>query len=256
MWPKDTILPPQPNWTLKETGMGIFDLFKKLPKNSLYKDLRQSLCPYCERGLEKVPGAKTRCAKCGKFMYVRTTPKNERVLVTKDGAENIDQQWAELNETEAQPIIEAETVAETKSKLKKQFGREPSSSDVKWRRYNIRLKTLIKKNDIYGLSTTYYEMAQFIEKEGKDPTKYRELGYQMRLRANPPSEILRTMIDSKAVNTVEILAAGDDSCDFCKKLNGTKLNINEALENSPIPASECKHRYGCRCVYLPVVDGL
>jgi hypothetical protein len=42
-----------------------------------------------------------------------------------------------------------------------------TSSDKRWARFNQKLQTLMKSNDFFGLGTTYYEMADFLDKEGR-----------------------------------------------------------------------------------------
>jgi hypothetical protein len=54
------------------------------------------------------------------------------------------------------------------------------------------------------------------------------------------------------VCAVEVLAARD-SCEACKKLNGQRFALNQALE---LPYEHCDHNLGCRCGYLPIVKGM
>ncbi|OGN90711.1 MAG: hypothetical protein A2158_03860 [Chloroflexi bacterium RBG_13_46_14] len=55
-------------------------------------------CPYCSQSLVKMPGKKTKCPSCGKFMYVRTRPSDrKRVIVTEQDAAKIEEQWAIKN---------------------------------------------------------------------------------------------------------------------------------------------------------------
>lgn len=125
------------------------------------------------------------------------------------------------------------------------------SPDEKWKRFNEKLGKFMKVNDFFGLAITYYEMADFLKNEGKDASNLRKIGYQMKLKLQ--SDDLKRFIDSDVIKNVEILAT-DDSCDVCKKLNHKVLSVREAQLKRPIPAEECTHKYGCRCVYLPVVE--
>lgn len=122
--------------------------------------------------------------------------------------------------------------------------------DEKWKRFNQELVKLMREGDFFGLGTKYYEMADFLEKEGKDNRHLRKAGYQMKLRFQ--TEELNRIAGSGVVESVEILATSD-SCGTCKKLNGKVLSIQEARQKNPIPVEECTHKYGCRCTYLPVV---
>ncbi len=125
------------------------------------------------------------------------------------------------------------------------------SSDERWKRYNKKLEELMELNDFFGLGTTYYKMAIFLEKEGKDASHLRTLGYKMKLRSQ--SDDLERFRESGVTKNVEIVAT-DDSCDKCKKLNHKVLSIKEAESRRLIPVKECTHKYGCRCIYLPVIE--
>ena len=108
-------------------------------------------------------------------------------------------------------------------------------------------------NDFFGLGTTYYEMADFVEKEGGDPNIYRAIGYKMKLQSDTNARTLEGYLSSGHVSHVEILA-NPGSCNLCKKISGKKFSIEESVKNPPIPIKDCAHKYGCRCVYLPSRD--
>ena len=124
------------------------------------------------------------------------------------------------------------------------------SSDEKWKRFNKKLEDFMKTGDFFGLGTIYYEMADFIEEEGKDGSHLKELGYQMKLRSHAAT--LSRYKESVVVKEVDILCAGDP-CSFCKQLQGKVFAIEQATLSKPIPVKDCIHEYGCRCVYLPRV---
>lgn len=123
--------------------------------------------------------------------------------------------------------------------------------DEKWERFNKRLEELMRSNDPFGLGTTYYEMANFLEKEGRESSQIRKLGYRMKLRIQTIE--LKRLKESGVVKEVEIIAT-DKSCEACKQLNDGVLSIQEALLRKPIPVENCGHKYGCRCIYLPRVQ--
>lgn len=123
-------------------------------------------------------------------------------------------------------------------------------NDKKWGKFNERLERFMKENDLFGLATTYYEMADFLSKEGKDNNHLRKYGYQIKLKLQ--TEEIKRYKNSGILEKLEILAT-EDSCEFCKKLNGKIFLIKEAELENPIPVKNCTHKYGCRCVYLPVV---
>lgn len=108
----------------------------------------------------------------------------------------------------------------------------------------------MKINDFYRLGLTYYEMAKLLEKEGKNSEKFKEFGYQMKLKSQQ-AEL--EGYKNSGIMKFEIRSI-DTSCDACKKLNGKIIEIEDAILNNPIPVKECQHKYGCRCVYLAVVE--
>jgi len=66
---------------------------------------------------------------------------------------------------------------------------------------------------------------------------------------------------SGVVTKVQILTAGEKSCENCRELDGRILPIDVALMTMPIPCKNCVHwvtevtEIGwCRCVYSPIVD--
>src|SRR3989344_7626921 len=120
------------------------------------------------------------------------------------------------------------------------------SHDKKWEMFNKRLEKFMKLNDFFGLGTTYYEMADFQKKEGKDNNQMRGLGYKMKLKIT--EEELRRYSESGVLEKVEILSA-PDSCNLCKKLTGKIISIKDAMTQKPIPNEKCEHKYGCRCGY-------
>ncbi len=122
--------------------------------------------------------------------------------------------------------------------------------DEKWRRFNKKLNDLMKVSDFYGMGTVYYEMADFLTKEGKDPNQMRELGYKMKLRKQ--KEQLKRM-KTQGAKKVEVLT-DSSSCGRCLKLDGKIFLIDHALKKNPLPIERCVHKYGCRCVYLPVIE--
>ena len=97
-------------------------------------DAREAICPSCQQGLKKIPGAKTKCLHCGEYMFVRTEPHSrKRVVVNFTQAEEIDDEIARLNGTYEQRIAEKKRVQITREKLKERFhGQEPSNEDIEW----------------------------------------------------------------------------------------------------------------------------
>jgi DNA-directed RNA polymerase subunit RPC12/RpoP len=56
------------------------------------------------------------------------------------------------------------------------------------------------------------------------------------------------------IKYVEILTAYD-GCENCKKWDGKKIPINEAIKKNILPNKECTDEFiGCRCCYAAIVD--
>lgn len=125
------------------------------------------------------------------------------------------------------------------------------SPDEKWSRFNKKLVELMKQGDFFSLGTTYYEMASFLKNEGKDDSKFRELGYKMKLKV--ANEELEGYKKSDVITKIEIMAV-ENSCALCKELNGKVFTLREALSLRPLPVKDCTYPYGCRCTYLPAVE--
>ena len=116
-----------------------------------------------------------------------------------------------------------------------------------WFIYN---KLITKTNAPEKLGVIYSEMAWLINKEDKgciDVLRHSQKMHLLSLKGSEQSEVLWGL---------EILAIG---CDKCKKLQGNKYTIDEALEKMPIPNPNCTHAFTkkgkpfCRCCYLPVI---
>jgi hypothetical protein len=116
--------------------------------------------------LAKIPAKKTKCPYCGEFMFVRTRPKdNYRVVVTKQEADQIDEDWSIIAGTHDNFIAGKEGFEKEKEILRKRFSKEPSENDVKW---GILNNDLIKhaQNGDWGLyRNTRFEMAEILRKE-------------------------------------------------------------------------------------------
>ena len=62
-------------------------------------------CPYCNAQLDSMPTRKKKCPSCGKFILVRTRlPDRERVLVTEEGARQIEEERERIRIEKAEAI--------------------------------------------------------------------------------------------------------------------------------------------------------
>lgn len=141
---------------------------KGINVNTLNKDKRKAICPYCGKGLKKIPGAKTKCPHCSKHMYVRTDTKNVRRVVTKEGADRIEEDWMKVNGTYEYHMKEKERYERHRQTLKNKLGgKEPNHGDIMWGVFNEKLLECMKKNDLGGCRTIKYDMAEQVMSEGK-----------------------------------------------------------------------------------------
>lgn len=63
--------------------------------------LEEAKCPYCRNNLPKAPTRKSKCRHCENYFYVRTRVSDrQRVIVTEEQAQEIDQAWKQQGEDE------------------------------------------------------------------------------------------------------------------------------------------------------------
>lgn len=207
-------------------------------------------CPYCKKILDKEIQRKGKCPFCKNTIYVRKSPlTHEKILVTEDEAKKIDLEWKRIRfrnkwlRTLKSYGITEEDFNKYKEKLSKRFGERASDRDVIWLIFN---ELIQKMRDFHSLRMIYYEMALFLNEEGKD--------FFTVLQQSIKMELMRYKKDG--VKRVRIIAA-KDACSACKKLDDNVLSIKDALERMPIPCKECTHklydenRGFCRCAYVP-----
>ena len=229
--------------------------------NTLSLDLRRAECPYCHSQLKKIPGSKTKCPHCGKYMRVKTRPSDlARIVVTEEESEKIDEQWAiaqgrhdiylSEKQRKATDKQDRETVRQT---LINRFGKEPSKGDIEWGFLNRKLEDAIKRGDWSEIGSISREQALLLEREGRESTRLRQESVKAFKKAM--RNVLLHYQESGVVDKVEILAAGENSCPACMALDGRIYTTKQALEENPLPVANCTGGYGyCRCCYLPVVD--
>jgi hypothetical protein len=151
--------------------MKIFDLFRSKPASSEQQhtpvDKRKAECPYCGQQLNKIPGSKTKCPHCSNFMYVRTRPKdNARVVVTKEEAEIIEEDWSIVAGAHDVFLVEKEKLSKEKEYLKKKFGgKEPSENDVQWSLLNKQLLEHASNGDRGLYRNALFAMGEILRKE-------------------------------------------------------------------------------------------
>jgi hypothetical protein len=105
-------------------------------KESRYSDIGNlgAVCPYCDAPLDKKPGAKAKCPHCDEYIYVKKRPLDmERVLVTADQREILEQEWSERHIRRQWGPDWVEAYDEAVVALERQFGFKPPLADVYWR---------------------------------------------------------------------------------------------------------------------------
>ena len=139
------------------------------------KHHREILCPYCNNSLEQEPKKKKQCPHCKNFIYVRTSPSTrKKILVTEEGTKEIEKEWNKYhNKNNCLRNLESYRVTEDdfklhKNKLSKEFGHEPDDSDVISAIYN---ELILKNSHLHKLKMIHYEIALYLNSEGKDYIK-------------------------------------------------------------------------------------
>ncbi len=152
----------------KKTSTNDFSKSTSLNVINQPKDERKAECPACHKSLKKIPGAKTKCPHCGEFMYVRTTTKQIRLVVTEDEAEKIDEEWRLEMGTQDAYLAGEKRFVDKKESLKKKFGgKEPSDNDVQWGLFNEDLIEHMKNMDWGLYRNTKFQMGDMLRKEGR-----------------------------------------------------------------------------------------
>lgn len=131
-------------------------------------DKRTNICPNCGEGLAKVPGAKTKCPHCGRYIYVRTDPRiNARVCVGESDLEDLEDAVAKANGTwdERQRVKKQRVL--TESKLAKKLGSKPSDADIRWSVSNQDFLSAAQSQNVEGMRSTSGDMAEQLVHEEK-----------------------------------------------------------------------------------------
>lgn len=126
-----------------------------------WADDRRPECPTCLSRLAKIPGAKTKCPKCGEFMYVRTDPRTEsRRVVPESDLEPIQEAWAEIEGRLDEYLASREFEKKGVDNLKVALGREPTKSEIVIARVSIERPIFLKNKELGMYRNTFLEEAQ------------------------------------------------------------------------------------------------
>jgi hypothetical protein len=158
--------------------MGFFD--KILGKNKPSEDVQIEglddsigeidCCPYCKEKLDPIPKRKKECPHCSKFIYSRTRPSDKKkVLVTEKQKDKIELEWTRFHEAnEEVELMQNDDYAKAKKDLSKQFGKEPSLNDIKWRVFNQKIIEYASKKQWGLYRNNKLDMAFLLQKENKN----------------------------------------------------------------------------------------
>ncbi len=128
----------------------------------------EAVCPHCNHRLAKKPGRKTKCPNCANFIYVRTRPSdNQKVLVTEEQKEVIEEQWSIVNGTHDLYLAERRAREQKKTQLSKRTGRAPSKNEVEWSLLQEELKVHAKNGNSGLYRNSRFQMAEILRKESK-----------------------------------------------------------------------------------------
>jgi hypothetical protein len=131
---------------------------------------------------------------------------------------------------------------DARSELARQFGQPPGFYDVVWRILN---SVVAAGRPAADVENAYREMARVASFERKDPRPHLAHALATSLQAMKMRGVKRVAISSYAG------APDSSTCEACRSLHGTKLDIDEALATLPIP-NKCTDVGGwCRCEYAP-----
>lgn len=232
----------------KEETKKHFQISKKVVSSPLAETELPPTCPSCQKELEQKPQRKKKCPHCSNYIFVKRRPTSEtKELVTEQEAKLIEEEWnkihshnALLRELEEYGFTEEEFI-----RKKNSFDGPVPNKDIIWSLFNEALDTNARKGDKDKLQWLYYQKATFLAKEGKNPNKL--------LRESKKYELLG--YQQQGVSFVRVSFSGN-GCESCKKIEGKKYAIAEALEKMPLPHEGCTMDVfetgvsWCRCIYL------
>jgi hypothetical protein len=198
-------------------------------------------CPHCGAGLDPVPRVKKKCPSCKNDVYVKTDPRcHQTLLVKQEDALRLDalkkEAAASMRAVRNLNLEKEFEEAERKAPPKETIG------DIVWGLLNGRKHMAASNNDWQATSSITLAQARLRYELGKD--------YFPLLQASM-KEGLKAELARGFVNYVQIVTSRDDrTCDKCKRQDGLKMSIQEALEKMPLPV-KCDSEEGwCRCTYV------
>lgn len=141
--------------------------------------LTEALCPSCKGALRRKPGAKTKCPKCGEFIYVRKRPiDGEKALFTEAQLELLDEQKAIANGTYNEFIQERACRERLKIALVQQLNRVPTKGEIELAVLDEKMRLTLQDGNVseYCLLMSY--KSDYLSKEERHDEALR-LGLQV-----------------------------------------------------------------------------
>jgi predicted RNA-binding Zn-ribbon protein involved in translation (DUF1610 family) len=133
----------------------------RLHDTSNWIDERRPECPTCLSRLAKIPGAKTKCPKCGEYMYVRNDPRTEsRRVVPESELEPIQEAWAEIEGRLDEYLASRELEKTGVDNLKAALGREPTKLEIVIDRVRVERPIYLKNKELGMYRNTFLEEAE------------------------------------------------------------------------------------------------
>lgn len=203
------------------------------------------ICPYCSATLKKAPKRKTRCKKCGNYIFVDTT---QEIFPRTSLTEKETGIVAWLNNLR---LFGATTDDFNKKKreLEESFGAKPPPRDVIWAVFQTVSEKAALKNDLSSLAGIYSKQAQFLYEEGREYLPILRQSHEITLK-------MMTLDPNEDIFYGVQIETDSDACPACRKLHGIRLTIEEAVKKNLLPNVNCTHKpdpkrkdHFCGCYY-------
>ena len=204
------------------------------------------VCPYCSATLKKAPKRKTRCKECGNYIFVDTT---QQIFSRTSLTEKETAIVAWFNTLCSLGATTDDFIKKSRE-LEKRFGCKALPRDIIWALFVDAGTKAALKNDLSSLAEIYYKQARFLYEEGKNYLPALRQFHDLTLK----NKILGQR-EGDIFYGVQIMT-NSDACSACRKLDGIRLTIEEAIKKNLLPNIDCTHNpdpkrkdHFCRCYY-------
>ncbi|MBU0894655.1 MAG: hypothetical protein KKB88_04390 [Nanoarchaeota archaeon] len=192
--------------------MGFLNKLLGSQKEKIFVEIGEiDSCPYCNKKLEVIPKAKKKCPHCEKYIFSRTRPLDrKKILIREDQKEDLEKEWEKYyTQKEEESLIEDPKYMKAKKELEKQFEKEPSVNDVKWRKIAKEEIENIKGRKWGLYRNNQLEKVNILSKEGKHLQALEFLLFICYLDINGPNNVCLGFKDDKDFNpSTAFLAPG------------------------------------------------